>query len=1073
MDIWEILGIEETCDRNVIRKAYAEKAKEYNPEEYEEEFLKVRQAYEAAMAFARTADMHGKTSGEGRLPEPGQEQPLSDGRASGQSSEPGQEQRQPLPDGRAQADSAQSAQGQPERAQGAASGFRFDFVRENPFQDGEGIRKFRELYTGKRRKDRTAWADYFVSDAFLEGYREKDFVSLMLEAVRENGEQNPPGKEFLMELYIAYGMCAYKVSWEDGSSGMEFRVDNTAPFSGMKEVMEIARMGPAITRLKGNEPALAAGFRDYRELLALEQKGGWASEDFIALRKIVYRYGLANISDKPMWNEEQYELSQRHPKSLKLITYFFAHDRGPGREGLPSEAYRILWGHLGLLTATQGREKLLYGGLREAVLAHVPGILGQPKVDYKKLTREFFYDYYGGQVTHYRNEGRTPEERAALDRFFEREDVQTALKDDVFVDKQIAHYWIGESSGEYLLEKLEKFYSLHRELSLASHVLEKLKVARDKKRITREFMEDENDSAEGRFEIKNRASLRYYLHTAFHQACGLANKVFLKEYLRERMPYSEAWSRRFTGENEGLAARPSMEIRFGNMGQDVLGISFHAKYLEYSWNGSPLVPRFPGQALAEVGDDMYFWMLVPVASAPIAEYTDIYEELTRRLPGLGLQERDIPVIADCIAGSICYEQEDMVPMGTLYAEKKDQLFGCDIFGNGTLVLFEEEESRRKVLSREKDIPDPETAVKSARRQLRELATEWNVDVSPKVLPGRILAMYKYGRPEELDGAEDETTLGFLRHFLHLYFDGKIRRLELDFGGRALVFLKDSDLERYACFYFEHEKRRWFRLVGMPEVYEVVDEKDVVYEPFGLGMLPNYLVHHNLGYMESLLEEIFDQVACEEPDPRGLMWSPQVYFKAESQQYHLAQRLFGAYPPEQACNRIQERFYIPVVPSEVKYKEQGDGQWQKPDISRDKELLQEILARYMAGKLDGLILHWEFIVKTLGGGAEKLNHYIVLRQDCGRHQMIYGEGESRGASVLVADVQEYLHVENKKYRKVVFDSRTAPGYLVHTDLRRIRDYLDLLLCEIERPDLILRQFGEFAQESGMDIASLAE
>ena len=351
MNIWEILGINETYDRNVIRKAYAEREKDCNPEEHPEE---------GAIAFVRNTNTPGNSFTQTQEPdkatEPDQEQeePSVEGRKPEQAFESGQVQDQSSVEGQ------EPDQSDVRRKQSAASGFRLDFVKENSFQYAEGIRRFRELYTGKRRKDRAAWADYFVSDVFLEGYREKDFVSLMLEVVREEGEQNPPGKEFLTELYIAYGLCAYKVFWEDGSSGMEFRVDETAPFSGMEEVMEIARMGSAITRLKGNEPALAAGFRDYRELLALEQKGDWSSENIIALRKIVYRYGLANISDKPMWNADQYELSQRHPKSVKLITYFFAHERGAGQDELPVEAYQMIWGYLGLETATQKGETSIW-----------------------------------------------------------------------------------------------------------------------------------------------------------------------------------------------------------------------------------------------------------------------------------------------------------------------------------------------------------------------------------------------------------------------------------------------------------------------------------------------------------------------------------------------------------------------------------------------------------------------------------------------------------------------------------------------------------------------------------------
>ena len=41
MDIWEILQLGETCDRNAIRKAYAERARNFNQEEHPEEFLRI------------------------------------------------------------------------------------------------------------------------------------------------------------------------------------------------------------------------------------------------------------------------------------------------------------------------------------------------------------------------------------------------------------------------------------------------------------------------------------------------------------------------------------------------------------------------------------------------------------------------------------------------------------------------------------------------------------------------------------------------------------------------------------------------------------------------------------------------------------------------------------------------------------------------------------------------------------------------------------------------------------------------------------------------------------------------
>ena len=49
---WTTLGLEATKDVSAIKRAYAEKAKACHPEEDPEGFLKLRQAYQAALAYA-------------------------------------------------------------------------------------------------------------------------------------------------------------------------------------------------------------------------------------------------------------------------------------------------------------------------------------------------------------------------------------------------------------------------------------------------------------------------------------------------------------------------------------------------------------------------------------------------------------------------------------------------------------------------------------------------------------------------------------------------------------------------------------------------------------------------------------------------------------------------------------------------------------------------------------------------------------------------------------------------------------------------------------------------------------
>lgn len=54
MNMWKILGIDQTTDINQIKRAYAAKAKECHPEEHPEEYQLLRQAYRNAVQYAKS-----------------------------------------------------------------------------------------------------------------------------------------------------------------------------------------------------------------------------------------------------------------------------------------------------------------------------------------------------------------------------------------------------------------------------------------------------------------------------------------------------------------------------------------------------------------------------------------------------------------------------------------------------------------------------------------------------------------------------------------------------------------------------------------------------------------------------------------------------------------------------------------------------------------------------------------------------------------------------------------------------------------------------------------------------------
>lgn len=861
----------------------------------------------------------------------------------------------------------------------------------NPFRHRPGIRRFRELYTGKRRKDRTAWADYFVSDEFLEGYREEPFAELLLETVREYQAEFPPCREFLTELCIAYGIQAVKISGE-----LQIQTQANAAFYGLAHICGILQLGGQAIKFKGNDLTMLAGFYDYRELLQLSFSD-WDDDELLYLGKIIDHYTLSNLSDRPVQG-----MSQRHPKSLKLITRFFISCP------LPEKVLLAPWNHLRLENATLGKEKLFYGSLRESILSRIPGLGDRQRPSYKELLREFYaYDTSSG---YFSNEGKTPEEQQKMDAFFQSGEVQDALCDAAFVEDQVLRYWITKGSGAYLLKKLQEYYGSHKEAPFAQRVLSQIGGIMEYRRVMAEYEEDEKAAVvKGGFDFGSRAYVRYYLNTAFPLAKGILQEILLTEYLNDRLPCSPQWSARLADPKEsGISSMHPVQIDFED---HVLQIFFCPRQIVYRWDGSPRVPVFPGKRLAEIQDETIFWLLAPVASAPYEAHPQIRGELMRRLAAFPISREDIPVIADCIAGQICRgEARPPVPVVSvpqdIYEEKKEP-------------------------------------------------------AAIEVLPERVLIRNLRNIPEETETGK--ITEERIHEVMKRYMNGELNRVELAWSGHSLLFLKDQD--KYACFFFNDYTQDWYAFVSKPDVYLTVESDDVVYEPFGFGMLPDYLIHSDTDRMAGHLEEILAQTACYQPNPQGMrLWSPQIYRFETRQRYRLAKVQFGGYPAEQAQNQILDRFYIPLLPVFLSFTGSGGNESGKKAVRKNKAALQQALNDYMAGRLRKLLLVWQYETGEAYEGKCVQNRLILLKQDQGNHRMYYLDDGCKGVNCLVSDVREYMDAEGKRYRKAEFEGRRVPGYLVHPDMRRIRDFLDFLIPQMGYAKVKLGGFGEFSYDN---------
>lgn len=62
MDIWTILGIEQTTDKRMIKRAYGRRTAQYHPEEYPEEFKSIHEAYVEALEYAEHVSVKSQTN---------------------------------------------------------------------------------------------------------------------------------------------------------------------------------------------------------------------------------------------------------------------------------------------------------------------------------------------------------------------------------------------------------------------------------------------------------------------------------------------------------------------------------------------------------------------------------------------------------------------------------------------------------------------------------------------------------------------------------------------------------------------------------------------------------------------------------------------------------------------------------------------------------------------------------------------------------------------------------------------------------------------------------------------------
>lgn len=1076
-NIWTVLGVEVTKDISAIKRAYAQKARTFHPEEDLQGFLELRKAYQEALSYAE-----GETGCFTELDPMESEAINADGKMPGaeKPEEPG--------------DDGWTLSGKPRQVAGA-----------NPYADHEAIRSFLDLYTGKQRKDSKRWLDYFTSDAFLNAAWDWRFTAMLLEHIVRLEEEYKVNREFLNWLCVAYQLTVSRAVYSnpDGSerTEFEFQIHTGARFEGQESVFEIATKGPAPKQFKGNELAIYDSFTEYHRLVSMADKGVWSESEIGEYSQIIYCYAASYITDKcqQRWDVDH----ERHPAGLRLITHFFR------RDGLPEELYRILWQRLDLKDVIMGRAKILYGSLKELVLERLPELADQQREKYTQL-REDFNTY---AINTYKQSGKsaqaTDEDIQKTDIFFAREDFQRALLDRRFVEDEMLHTWVHESRCDYYLKRIIQFYNKHENAPCAQRVMERAREMLRCQELARRLQKDkETKASDSAVNFKSSAFFRHWLNTGFYQASDPESGCRLLEYLSQELPFLPEWSREFlkvTGED--IVPVPVNCV----LGSDTVEIRFHLRYMEFLLNGNPIYrPCLKWERVRALADVDAFFFCLPVTVTTYGKYEVVKAEILRRLEDTAAPQDGSAVIAACLAGQVCslplpgevgqvwnreeYADREVAPEirslppesvlpFELFAEDTEHLYGCTWNeGDQALMLFEQLPFGRQML---RDglfdgVEDARSAIALARQVLEETLNPPRLPMEQLVnLPDAVYAKLDFNTvcrdqnasplwssPAELLG--EAVTTENLEELLTWFAAGWIERLELSWKDmipigkeqdydpqRALVFMKAGS-SGYVCLYFDDLRAKSYALLEKPELYGKVKD-NISFVPFRRGRLFRQVIHRSFSSIRRRLDVIFRQVSWPNNVKfmAGGIWDYAINVSHGRTKYYLDKQLLADFPVERAHNGPDAPFYFSFYPDSAACVDDEGGVETLEDKPSNRGQLQQMLIRFLKGGFHKLRLTW---------GKEKgRRRHIVLLQDSGRFLMAWVQEEKQTVEYHVADVRTYMDVAGKKYPKDTFQGRITPAYLIHDGVMPLRNALDLLLTHIENPVCITDKIAEYAGE----------
>lgn len=1019
-DFWRILELEPTTDVRLIKQAYAVLAKKYHPEEYPEEFLKLRKAYEAALQYVSSGNAT-KTETPPKTYTPPEDL------------EPTQKQ-----DTETLYTFELSETKQPNH---------WDFSRlteRKEVNDQAACAQFEDLYYGKKSKDAKEWYLYFTSDDFLAVWKEEKFTKHLLDIAYKNANKLTPNKTFAKCLNAVYG-CYINAIYPNEARQFE-QPERLDGFSHIEKLLCIHEQPQKLAAIRGNDYAMYLSFCEYRALLVFCEENQWDDYAKNKVEHILDRYDMSYLKER--CERKDYNETERNPLALRLILHCIKN------YDLPEDIYHYIWQRYSLESAVHGRSSLYYGAIREYLI--------QKNINQKTEKynfREAYQKYYVYQKSFQKGAC----DMQAIKDFFALKNTEYLLQDRNFLDVTLG-YWLVQEQHISFLDQLYDFYAKHSTLAQSEKILSRISQRRAELCRENERKQDEqNKNALKWISILHRPFIRYWLNIGFHRAYDFA------EILPSCLPFSEKWAIAF--------AKNQPQWTGFTYKKKPVTIQFHCRYAEYFWGEQPMYqPFLQWYSIENLQDDTAFFLLLPVVF-PFIDHKEIYIEvfsnIKARLQHTTLSDEVQNQFADGMIQMLLCGNLLIQEIGAeterksfdcnaleIYAENDKALYICEWSRfYQTLYFYEQKEYDRNIVQGGiyDNVLTQENAISLAKQLFDTKIGKSVADISHlKIFPACLYVHPKQGKPYSIE--KESLTKEDIEDALYNFAENQLQRIEFKWHFSEVVLLCEE--EKYVCMYFHDQRYQMNTLLFNPEAYCTVDSECVKYVPFVFGAMPEYTIFPNPKTLIRKFCSILFQFGTNELPHHFLdgeyVWTYNVYLYGKYDAYIVDKIKYGMFPPERVITdaNIRRKFLIPKFPVFMEQVNQKGERLQTKITPHVKHQVQTTLQMYLQNNIQNLHLCWQ-----IQADNDTYDTHIFLLQENRQYALFYLNDKTKSAYCLNSSLSEDWKPEGQS-PITEFCGIPMHTFQIHNDLIRLRYFLVLLLDRIEQPDNVLHLAGEF-------------